>query len=918
MMNELPVFLRRKPSTFVAWAVAMGTVVLWGIIRMFIFSDAAFPLTYTLPLLICIWTRRKRLLWIMAGIFAFMAVVKFELLLPSGSAPQDPTLHLLLPTLINISVGVAAVHLIILLLARLEKAFDDLAQINAQVRQQNDELAQQTEELSMQNEELAQQSEELSQQNEELQAQSEELQVQSEDIQTLNVELSGREEMLQKLLDSSRLVSSEQTVITDLCIDATRLFGDAASAVVIYEIQAGLLSALAQTGLDTQISGPWPLESSFMDLTIRENRTACLHDTSLRPDLWTLKVPEADAFRSVLCSPMHSESKSIGAITIYCRHTQEWSDHHFRLAEWVAAQCGNALQTIRMQRALRESEETARQRAEEVEKLMNLAPTAIWVSRDPHCHTITGNTAANRFYESYENENVSAGPDPDVHDTTRRFFRGGIELRPEKLPMQEAAAKCKDILDSEMDVLLPSGKTITILGNASPLLDAEGQVRGCVGSFVDITGRKKAEEELRRHRDHLEELVKERTIELETRNKQLEDEVAERRRAEKEKKDLENQLIQAQKMEALGRFAGGIAHDLNNILYPIIINTEMLMEETGQDTPLHKTLEQMLQAAYRQRDLIKQILSFSRRKEKQFSPTEVTPLIEETLVLLRSSLPSIIEIRHNFNATDDSILADPTQIQQIIMNLCKNAADSIDSKKGVIEVSLLNTLLDSADHGLDIKPGNYLQLSVEDSGCGMDPEILPHIFEPFFTTKDVGKGSGMGLAVVHGILKDHGGTITVESTSGKGSRFIAYLPLTNERAHDRAADGKAALPGSGKGKILLIDDEDIILSSVSKALDKLGYDVHPIKSSVEALQLFAQSSHAFDLVITDLTMPQMNGLELSSRITDIRPNIPVILCTGFSDTIDECEIKSLGIRELLMKPAGTRELKEVIRRALEN
>ena len=430
--------------------------------------------------------------------------------------------------------------------------------------------------------------------------------------------------------------------------------------------------------------------------------------------------------------------------------------------------------------------------------------------------------------------------------------------------------------------------------------------------------RKMAEEELNRHREHLEELVKERTRELEERNAQLQEEINGRKQAEEEKKSLENQLIQAQKMEALGRFAGGIAHDLNNILYPIIIDTESLLDDAEPGTSTHLLLNQILKAAHRQKDLVKQILSFSRRSDQHFNPMKVVPLIKETIDLLRSSLPSHIKIRQSIHAPSDSILGDPTQIQQIIMNLCRNAADAIGSRAGIIDVSLANTYLEPSPAHPDIKAGQYLKLMVKDTGQGITKEVMDRIFEPFFTTKDAGKGSGMGLAVVHGILKHHGGAITIESEQGKGSQVTVYLPITDEKLQTQTLATDRAQSVKGTGKVLLVDDEDMILSSLQNALKRIGYEVVALKDSREAYEVFLKEPSAFDLVITDLTMPQITGVELANKLMDIRSDIPIILCTGFNDVIDEEKAKSMGIRELLLKPASTNELKTAIGRALEN
>lgn len=393
--------------------------------------------------------------------------------------------------------------------------------------------------------------------------------------------------------------------------------------------------------------------------------------------------------------------------------------------------------------------------------------------------------------------------------------------------------------------------------------------------------------------------------------------ITERRRAEAERKRLEDQLIQLQKMEALGRFAGGIAHDLNNILYPVIIDTEYLLSETLQGTSIHQILKQILDAAYRERDLVKQILSFSRRDEQKLSLIRVTPVVKETLNFIKSSLPSTIEIKQHIDAPLDTILGDPTQVHQIIMNLCRNAADALDSQNGIIEVALIDTYLDPISPQAEAKPGHYLQLSVRDTGCGIPSEAMDRIFEPFFTTKEVGKGSGMGLSVIHGIIKSYGGTITVESQPGKGSLFTVYLPLYTREAHVQTSSREAGPPLKTKETILLIDDEEIILSSLKKTLERSGYGVVAVEDGLKAVEIFSKIPDEFDLVITDLKMPKITGVEAARRINGIRSDIPVILCTGVGEFIDKKQIKTIGIKELLLKPTSTSELKSTIQRVLE-
>ena len=385
-----------------------------------------------------------------------------------------------------------------------------------------------------------------------------------------------------------------------------------------------------------------------------------------------------------------------------------------------------------------------------------------------------------------------------------------------------------------------------------------------------------------------------------------------------EHKQLENQIQQLQKMEALGRFAGGIAHDLNNILYPIIIDTELLLEESEPNTNLHQTLNKILTAAYRQRDLIRQILSFSRRSEQKLNPIKVTPVLKETIDLIKSSLPGTIKIEKHTDVYSDKILGDSTQIQQVIMNLFRNAADALKSQTGTIKVSLSNTYIEPIQTHPELKSGRFLKLIVKDTGHGMTKEVIDHIFEPFYTTKEIGKGSGMGLAVVHGIIKNHGGTITVESEPGKGSEFTVILPTTDEKIETQTLAIDKSQSVKEKRNVLLVDDEEIILSSLQNVLKRLGYNVVAAKDAMEALELFRATPHTFDLVITDLTMPQITGVELAKKLINIQTDIPIILCTGFNDFIHEDEAKAIGIRELLLKPASTSELKNAIGRALDN
>lgn len=478
--------------------------------------------------------------------------------------------------------------------------------------------------------------------------------------------------------------------------------------------------------------------------------------------------------------------------------------------------------------------------------------------------------------------------------------------------LEGQAARCEEDPFPRMD-----GRTDWVRWEVLPWYECTGKIGGVIMLTEVITKRKELEAELLNYRNHLEGLVRERTLELEERNRKLAEEITGRKRAEEERRKIESRLVQAQRIEALDRFAGGIAHDLNNLLYPIIINTEELLAEQPPDSPRRDVLEQILNAANRQRDLVKKVLSFSRGSEENLSPMHVAPQLKETVGFLRSTLPSTIEISCRIDTLSDVIMGDPVQLQQIIMNLFQNAADSLPSRKGTIEVMLSETHLEPVLPHQGIHTGDYLELTVRDTGSGMPPEVLDRIFEPFYTTKGVGKGTGLGLSVVHGIVKSLGGDIIVESNVGEGTRFTVYIPKYAGEVRDQASSDKTEFPARGKENILLIDDEEIILASLQRVLKVSGYRVVAVKDSLEALRLFGSEPAEFDLVITDLTMPKMTGIELAGKLLEIRPDIPVILCTGFNDVINDREAKSHGIRELLLKPTDIRELKTTVRKALE-
>jgi PAS domain S-box-containing protein len=393
------------------------------------------------------------------------------------------------------------------------------------------------------------------------------------------------------------------------------------------------------------------------------------------------------------------------------------------------------------------------------------------------------------------------------------------------------------------------------------------------------------------------------------------EDITERKRAEEEKTMLEAQLRQAQKLEAIGTLAGGIAHDINNILAPIIGYTEIALTDTLHSTRTRYGLERTLNAALRARDLVKQILAFGRSgKEQQRTPIEISSIVREVLKLLRASLPSSIEIRQNIESGVAS--ADTTQIHQVLINLCTNAAHAMGDG-GILEVNMARVHLSRSDLTeqsiLDLKPGAYLKLSVSDTGSGMDPRIQRRIFDPYFTTKEVGKGSGLGLAVVHGIVRRHNGAITVRSEQGKGTTFNIYLPAVDASA-GAVVENRHVLP-KGTERILFVDDEQIVVEIGTEILEELGYKVSSETSSPGALEIFRSRPDEFDLVITDYTMPKMTGTDLSRKIRQIRPDIPIILCTGFSEKVIETIAADIGV-ELVMKPFAMKQIAELVRKVL--
>lgn len=516
---------------------------------------------------------------------------------------------------------------------------------------------------------------------------------------------------------------------------------------------------------------------------------------------------------------------------------------------------------IRAETALRESEEKYRTVLE-----TNPDPVVVY---DPDGRVIYFNPSFTRVFGWTLEECLGRIMDQYVPEV----------CRPETDLMVGKMVSGENVSEFETLRYTQSGDTIPVMISGAVNRDRTGKTAGSVVTLRDITAQKQAR---------------------------------------KEKAALEKRLRQAQKMEALGTLAGGVAHDFNNILQAIMGYTDLTMLKYPDNQDIQHKLAQVTKAGRRAQELVGQILAFSRQGEVNPTALEIGLVLKEALKLIRATLPSTIEIRQNIRVPSGQgrVKADPTQIHQVVMNLCTNAAHAMGENGGELAVSLTVAEADevAALPHADSLP--YLRLTVRDTGTGMTPEVLEWIFDPYYTTKEAGEGTGLGLAVVHGIVKSHGGVITVESEPGKGSSFHVYLPQI-VKAGEPAAEERAERLPTGQAHILFVDDEQILGDLAKELLAELGYKVTITTSSIEALALFQVAPDKFDLVITDQTMPKMTGTSLAAGLIRIRPDIPIVLCTGISSLTMAPQMKSLGIRQVVKKPFSQRQLATVVRNVLD-
>ena len=568
-------------------------------------------------------------------------------------------------------------------------------------------------------------------------------------------------------------------------------------------------------------------------------------------------------YSSVALIPIRNQERIVGLIQFNGKRKNCFTLTMIELLEGIASHIGEALMRKQSEKALIESE--ARYAA-----TLSVLETGLWDWQIPGRHAILSPA----YYKILGYDN---GEFLSSLDSWRNLVHPDDVERVDEHLRQCFASGTGFSLDIRMKTKSGDWRWVSKHGKTIQK-DADGKALRMVGTLTDITERKLAEED---------------------------------------RKNMQIQLQQAQKMEAIGTLAGGIAHDFNNILGAILGYAEMVREDSSPESVAAGDLDQIILAANRAKDLVKQILAFSRQSETDKIPLQPAMVIKESLKLLRSSLPATIDIRQDIDAEAGLIHADPTRIHQIVMNLCTNAFHAMEETGGILSVSLKTKALSAQDidgyHSL--KPGEFVELSVEDSGSGIPEEIKNKIFDPYFTTKQTGKGTGMGLAIIHGIVQTYGGYITCRSQVGRGTVFTIFLPVFAGQAED--VRKPVDLIPTGTERVLFVDDEEILATMGQAMLERLGYSVTMRTSSIEALAIFRDESHVFDLVITDQTMPEMTGIDLARSILRIRPGMPIILCTGYSSQVSEESAKSHGIAGFAMKPLARKDLAVLIRKILD-
>jgi PAS domain S-box-containing protein len=634
------------------------------------------------------------------------------------------------------------------------------------------------------------------------------------------------------------------------------------SYVIRFDLQAGTLKNThewCRAGIEPQIDNlqdlPVDLFRWVIDQLVNLQVVNIPQVAELPPEAKEVRDEfAAEGIRSVLLVPLVSEGRCLGTVGFdFVKQTKWCADSEIKLLKMLGATLSNVLDRKQAEVALRQSEERYK--------------------------TLTNNLHVGIYRNTPGSKGKFIEANPAIveifgYESRKEFMAvnvANLYQNPEnRNRFKEKIAQYGSVNKYEVKLKKKDGTPFVGSISAVAVKDANGNTKYYDGVIEDITG----------------------------------------------KRELELQLQQAQKMEAIGTLAGGIAHDFNNILSAIIGYTELSLNSIEKGSNLYQNLMEICRAGGRARDLVKQILTFSRQAEQELKPVHVKLISKEAIKFLRASLPTTIEI-HQEIESDSLVMADPTQIHQVLMNLCANAGHAMREKGGVLEVKLKDVNLGEeavAEHP-ELKPGPYLKLTISDSGHGIPPHILERIFDPFFTTKEKSEGTGMGLSVVHGIVGSYGGKILANSQPGQGSTFIIYLPAV-ERDRAPLPVAKESLV-TGTEWILFVDDEPALVKIGKQMLESLGYRITGRTSSLEALGLFKAKADRFDLVITDMTMPNMAGDEFARELLRINPKIPIILCTGYSTLINQQKAAAMGIRALVSKPVLRKEIAETIRKVID-
>ncbi|MBU0678331.1 MAG: PAS domain S-box protein [Verrucomicrobia bacterium] len=513
----------------------------------------------------------------------------------------------------------------------------------------------------------------------------------------------------------------------------------------------------------------------------------------------------------------------------------------------------------------KQAEESLRQSEARFRELVALLPELIF-EISPDGHVLFANRTGLEMF-GYTEEELAAGL-----NAFNMFARRDV---PRVVSNMSKVVRGENIGHTEYMAKRKNGTFFPVSAYVAPIIK-EGTIVGLRGIGVDVTDRKRAEE-------------------------------------------IEARMMQADKLESIGVLAGGIAHDFNNILMSIIGYCDLALQDSKEGNDVRGHLEEIMSAGKRARTLIKQIQTFSRESDSEKKPVDIRSVVQEALHFLRVSIPVMIRIDTDLHEDCGTIAADPTQVHQVVMNICTNAYQAMESTGGVLRIAVepIEVTPDLAARNPDLHPGPYVRLIIEDNGPGIDPYHLPRIFDPFFTTKDPTKGTGLGLSVVHGIISGHHGAVTVESEPGKGTRFEIYLPRAKTPAADATASTQELQPQKGTERILCVDDEERIAQLSKRLLETLGYTADSFSSSAEALAAFRENPDMYDLVLTDLAMPELTGTELASTILQIRPDIPIVLCTGYNQTVTQEEVVRTGISKLVHKPFTRDQIARDLRELLD-